>query len=147
MVILAKVGLGLCGTIVLAGAYTFRQGVLRVDADTRCASGSSSHVHFWIPAAVVPMALHLVPRSQLMRMGDQGQEWMPVMRALSKELEKYPNTEFVEIQDGNQHAVVRTHNGKLQIDVDSPDEKVHVVCPVATIESVTEELASASPGA
>ena len=147
MVILAKVALGLCGTIVLAGAYTFRQGVIRVDADSRCASGSSTHVHFWIPAAVVPMALHLVPRSQLMQMGDQGQEWMPVLRALSKELEKYPNTDFMEIRDGDQHAIVRTHNGKLQVDVDSPDEHVHVLCPIATIESVTEELASASPGA
>ena len=143
MMVLAKVALGLGGTIVLAGAYTFRQGVLRVDVDE--ARHNGSHVHFWMPAAVIPMAFHLVPKEQMRRAGEQAGKWMPLAHAISKELEKYPNVDFVEIQDGDQHVLVRTHNGKLQIDVDAPDEHVHVLCPIATIESVTEELASYAP--
>jgi len=33
MVLLAKIALGFGATVVLAGAYTFREGVLRVDVD------------------------------------------------------------------------------------------------------------------
>jgi len=143
MIMLAKVALGFGGTIVLAGAYTFRQGVFRVDVDEARPNGS--HVHVWIPAAVIPMAVHLVPREQLRCAGEQAGKWMPLAHAVSKELEKYPNVDFVEIQDGNQHVLVRTHNGKLQIDVDAPDEQVHVLCPIATIEDVTAQLAGYGP--
>lgn len=143
MVILAKVALGLGGTIVLAGAYTFRQGVLRVDVDE--AQRNGSHIHFWMPAAVIPMVVHLVPKEQMRCMGEESAKWMPLAHALSKELEKYPNVDFMEIQDGDQHALVRTRNGKLQIDVDAPDEHVHVLLPIATIEDVTEQLASSAP--
>ena len=54
MLFLAKAALGLGGTIVLAGAYTFHEGVIRVDVDESREGGS--HVHMWVPAAAVPMA-------------------------------------------------------------------------------------------
>jgi hypothetical protein len=127
MILAAKVALGIGGTMVLACAYTFRQGVFRVDVDENRHGGS--HVHFLAPATVIPMAVHLVPKECLRDAGAEAGQWMPLMHSLSKELAKYPNTEFVEVQDGDQHVRVRTHNGKLQIDVDAPDEHVHVVCP------------------
>ena len=43
MMLLAKAALGLGGTIVLAGAYTFHKGVIRVDVDEF--RTGSSHVH------------------------------------------------------------------------------------------------------
>jgi hypothetical protein len=42
---------------------------------------------------------------------------------------------------------MRTHGGKLQIDVDAPDEKVHVLCPLSTIEDVASQLEEHAPGA
>src|ERR1700737_1003291 len=56
--VLTKAALGL-GTLVLAGAYTFHEGVIRVDVD-QFRSGSS-HVHIWVPAAPGPMARHMGP--------------------------------------------------------------------------------------
>ena len=50
MLLLAKLALGMTGTIVLAGVYTFHDGVMRVDVDDR---GQGHHVHVWAPAAVV----------------------------------------------------------------------------------------------
>jgi hypothetical protein len=61
--ILAKFALGIGGTLVLAGAYTFREGVIRVNVDEHTAKGS--HVHFWVPAAAVPLALHFAPKKHL----------------------------------------------------------------------------------
>ena len=63
MMLLAKAALGLGGTLVLAGAYTFREGLIRMDVDEYRAGGS--HVHMWLPAAMVPMAIHFVPKRNL----------------------------------------------------------------------------------
>ena len=140
--LLAKVALGLCGTAALAGAYTFHEGVLRVDED----HGGGRHVHVWVPAAIVPRALHVVPKHRLECAAAQARPWLPVFRALTKELKKYSETELVEVSDRNQYICVRTHDGKLLIDVTEPGETVHVICPLVMMEDVSEELAKDAPG-
>jgi len=67
MVLLGKIALGFGATVVMAGAYTFREGLLRVDVDESRINGS--HVHVWLPAAVVPMAIHFVPGRKLEEAG------------------------------------------------------------------------------
>jgi hypothetical protein len=138
----AKVALGLCGTLVFAGAYTFREGVLRVEED----NADGRHVHVWVPAAVVPMALHVLPRRHLENAMTEARPWLPTLRALAKELEKYPEAEFVEVQDGKEHVRIRTRHGKLLIDVTEPDETVHVACPLAMMQDVAEVLSGESSG-
>ena len=145
MVLLAKAALGLGGTLVLAGAYTMRQGVIRIDVDEFRSGGS--HVHMWVPAAAVPMALHLVPEKHWRHVSDHACEAMPILRAVVKELKKYPNAEFVQVDDAKEHVRVRTIGGSIQIDVDAQDEKVHVLCPLSTIEDVTVQLEEHSSGA
>ena len=145
MVLLAKAALGLGGTLVLAGAYTMREGVIRIDVDEYRSGGS--HVHMWVPAAAIPMAMHFVPEKHWRHASEHARQAMPIVHAIVKELRKYPEAEFVQIDDGDQHVRVRTHEGKLQIDVDAPDEKVHVLCPLLTIEDVTGQLEEHAPGA
>jgi hypothetical protein len=145
MVLLAKAALGLGGTLVLAGAYTMREGVIRIDVDEFRSGGS--HVHLWVPAAAVPMALHFVPEKKMSHVTHQAREAMPILHAVVKELKKYPDSEFVEIDDNKEHVRVRTIGGRLQIDVDAPDEKVHVLCPLSTIEDVTVQLEEHGAGA
>lgn len=145
MVLLGKIALGFGATVVLAGAYTFREGLLRVDVDET--HGHESHVHVWVPAAVVPMAVHFVPRRKLEEAGERAGQYMPLVHAVAKELQKYPEAELVEVRDGEQHVHIRTHNGNLLIDVDEPGEEVHVACPLATIDDVSRELAAFAPGA
>jgi hypothetical protein len=143
MVLLAKIALGFGATVVMAGAYTFREGLIRVDVDkTR---GEEHHVHVWVPAAMVPMAMHFVPRKQMFRAGVRSAEFMPLMHAVAKELQKYPEAELVEVHDGEQYVRIRTHNGNLMIDAEEPGETVQVSCPLATIDDVSRELASFAP--
>ena len=141
--LLAKLALGFGGTILLAGAYTFREGTIRVDVDEFHENGA--HVHFWVPAAAVPMVLHLAPKQHLEHALREAAPYMPTLRTLVKELQKYPDTLFVEVQDENEHVQIGTKGGKLQIDVDGPDEKVHILCPLETIDDVSYELQSISP--
>ena len=145
MILLAKAALGLGSTLVLAGAYTFREGVIRIDVDEYRSGGS--HVHMWLPAAAVPMAMHFVPGKQIRHASERASDALPVLHAIVKELKKYPDADFVEVVDHDQHVRMRTHGGKLQIDVDAPREKVHVLCPLSTIEDVTSQLEEYVPGA
>src|SRR5467141_1950991 len=145
MMLLAKAALGLGGTLVLAGAYAMREGVIRVDVDEYHSGGS--HVHMWVPAAAVSMAMHFVPSKHMRRASEQAREALPVLHAIIKELRKYPDADFVEVVDHDQHVRMRTHGGKLQIDVEAPHEKVHVLCPLSAIEDVTSQLEEYAPGA
>ena len=145
MMVLAKAALTVGGTLVLAGAYTMREGVIRIDVDEYRAGGS--HVHMWVPAAAVPMALHFVPDKHMHHMSHDARQAVPILHAIVKELKKYPDTEFVEVDDHDQHVRIRTQRGRLQIDVDARDQKVHVLCPLSTIEDLTIQLEEHGPAA
>ncbi len=143
MILLGKIALGIGGTLVLAGAYTFREGVIRVDVDEFRAGGP--HVHFWVPAAAVPMTLHFVPKEYFGDAAEQIGPWMPTVRVLTKELKKFPDADLVEVRDANSHVQIRTRNGMLRIDVDDTTQEVHLTCPVETMEEVTSEIVARSP--
>jgi len=143
--LVAKAALGFGGALLLAGAYTFHEGVIRVDVDEYREGGS--HVHMWLPAAAVPMVMHVVPKHHLRGASEQAREFMPVAQALIKELKRFPNADFVEVTDNEQHVQIRTHEGKLEIDVHDPGEDVHVRVPLSTLDDVAEQLEANAPGA
>src|SRR5260370_41511083 len=145
MGVVGKGGRGIGGALALAGGYTFHEGVIRVDVDEYCAGGS--HIHMWVPAAVVPMTMHFVPKHHLRDAADQAREFLPLTHALIKELKKFPDADFVEVTDSDQHVQIRTHGGKLQIDVEEPQPNVHLLVPLSTIDDVTSQLESSAPGA
>ena len=145
MMLLAKAALGLGGALVMAGVYTFHEGLIRVDVDEYGTGGS--HVHMWVPAAVVPITMHFVPRHHLRDVTEHAREFLPVAHALFKELKEFPDAEFVEVKDDDQHVRIRTHDGKLQIDVEAPDQNVHVLVPLSTVDDVVGQLEASSPGA
>src|SRR5438445_9168406 len=101
MMLLAKAALGLGGTLVLAGAYTMREGVIRVDVDEYRSGGS--HVHMWVPAAAVSMAMHFVPSKHMRHASEQARAALPVFHAILKELKKYTNAVIAEDVDVYTH--------------------------------------------
>lgn len=145
MLLLAKIALGVTGGLTLAAGYTFHEGMVRVSVDEHGPNGH--HVHLMVPAALIPPALHLAPRHSLEDAASQAGPWMPTVREIAKELRNYPDAELVEVRDENEHVVIRTKNGTLLIDVDSPDETVHVACPLSMIEDVSDQIAEMAPSA
>jgi hypothetical protein len=145
MMLLAKAALGMGGALVLAGAYTFHEGVIRIDVDESRAGGS--HIHMWVPAAVVPMTMHFVPKHHLREAAIHSQEFIPLAHALIKELKNFPEADYVEVKDSEQNVRIRTHAGKLQIDVDEPGENVHLLMPLSTLDDVVGQIESNAPGA
>jgi len=75
--LLAKIALGLVSTVAFAAIYTFREGVIRVDVDEYRDGGS--HVHLWVPAAAVPIALRCAPRQHLENAAENIEPWIPTI--------------------------------------------------------------------
>ena len=137
MILAAKVALAFGGTIAAAGAYTLHDGFAQVQVDD---DNHGTHVHIWAPAAIVPIAMHVVPKREMRKFPHEAQQAIPMLRVLAKELENYPNSEFVEVRDSDTHVRVRTVGSKVVVDVVDPENKVHVVCPVAMIRDVVDSL-------
>jgi len=144
MILAAKFALGMASTIVFAGVYSFREGVIKVDVDEHRDGGS--HVHLWVPAAAVPMVMHLVPKQHLRKASEQASEFMPLVEVVTSELRRYPDTTFVDVEDGKDHVRVSTVGTKLQIDVVNEEENVHVAVPLTTVRDVAHQLAADAPG-
>jgi hypothetical protein len=144
MLLLGKIALGLGSTVAVAGAYTFHQGVIRIDVDEFRSGGS--HVHMWVPAAIVPTAMKFVPARHLRHAFDHGEarQAMPIVRAVFRELQNYPNTVFVDVTDGDQRVRVATEKGRLAIDVTESQENVHVRVPLTTVEDTIAQLERAA---
>lgn len=143
MILLAKTALGLGATMTLAGAYVFHEGVIKVDVDENRAGGS--HIHFWVPATTVSAGLRFVPRERLEEAATQARPFLPLLREVSKELEKHPSAELVEVTDSSSHVHVSRVNGRLQIDAVDGDQVVHVRVPAAAIRDVADRLEDAAP--
>ena len=143
MLFLAKAALGLGGTLALATAYTFHEGVVRVDVDDW---SESSHIHVWVPSTVVSSAIYLTPRQSLQNASAQVRPYLPLLRQLSKELPKYPNAVFVDVRDCEGHVRIATLNGKLIVEATEPKQNVHVTVPLALLRDVADKLEDAAPG-
>lgn len=139
--ILAKLALGFGGTMVLAGGYVFHEGVIRVEEKGR----GGEHVRVWVPAALVPLAMHAVPQERMEHVVERAGPWMPTLRALAHELEKYPDTDFVEVTGPDAHVKVAVHGGSLQVDVEAPEQNVHVLCPLVVIEDISRQVEDRTP--
>jgi len=145
MLILAKAALGLCATMVMAGVYVFREGVIRVNVDEHREGGA--HVHVWVPATIVSVGMHFVPKDQLNRVTEETRPFLPVLREVAKELEKYPNVELVDVADARDHVRVAMVDGKLRIDAVSADgDVVHVSVPARVLRDLADELEERAPG-
>jgi hypothetical protein len=144
MLLLAKAVLGLGTFVAVAGVYVFHEGVIRVDVDE--SRGDCNHVHFWVPATVVPVALHVVPSQKLERAAEQARPYLPLLRQVSRELRKYPNAELVDVRGRQEHVHIAVHDEHLYIDAVTDGNNIHVSFPVETISDVADRLESVAPG-
>jgi len=143
MLILAKVALGLGATLAVSGAYVFHEGVINVDVDEYTSGGS--HVHFWVPVTAVSLGMRVVPRHHLEQAASQVRPFLPLLREATKELKKFPNANFVEVEDGTDHLFVGTVDGKIRIDAVNSTETVHLRIPIETIEDAADRFEADAP--
>ena len=144
MLFIAKAAIGAGATLALVGAWVFHEGIIRVDVDETRSGGS--HVHFWVPATTVSTGLRLAPRRYVRQAADKSRDYLPVLREISKGLQKYPNAELLDVRDASNHVHVSVKGGQLYLDAVSDDENIHISCPTVTLEHVADRLEDAAPG-
>src|ERR1700743_4029695 len=134
MILAAKMALAFGGTIAAAGAYTLHDGIAQVQVD----DNHGTHIHIWAPAAIVPIAMHVVPKRELHKFPHEAQQAIPMLRVLAQELANYPNSEFVEVRDADTHVRVRTVGSKVVVGVTDPENKVNVACPLSMLQDMVD---------
>ncbi len=142
---LAKAMAGVLGTAALAAAYVAHEGAVRVAVDQPHGGKQARHVHLLVPAALVPVGLAFVPDEKLRRAAERVRPWLPAIRMASQELGRLPDVELLEVRDAKQHVRIAKRGARFMLDVESPDETVHVSFPLKTLDQVARRLVSLGP--
>ncbi len=141
--ILAKIALGMLGTVVVAGAVLSSEGIVTVRVREKKPEGS--RVVVVAPAMLVPMGLRFVPKGNLREAAAELRPWLPTIRVATQELEKCADGTLVEVIDATDHVQVMKRGGSIVVDVDDADETVHVSAPLGALRRAIEQLAAAGP--
>ena len=142
MILLAKLGVGVLGTAVVAGAALSSEGFIHVNVNEKAADGH--HINLIVPAALVPVGLRFVPREHLAEAAQNLRANMAIIDAALPALEQCPDGVFVEVTDPGEHVLIAKSGGSVVIDVTDPDETVHVSVPLRAAESAIHQIAAAN---
>jgi hypothetical protein len=143
MILLGKIGLGLVGTALAGTGIICSEGMITVNVVER--QPEKHHVFVVVPAMLVPIGMHFVPREHLAESASEIQPWMPTIRAALDELRDSEDITFVEVNSAEQNVRVSKDGGSIVVDVNDAAETVHVSTPIRAMRSAIEELAAASP--
>lgn len=143
MILLAKIAATVSGTAVLAAALTFSGGAVTVEVENR--KDPKESVWLFLPAAPAVLALKFVPDEHLRHLPPQALRALPAGEIAAWELERIPDTVLVEVEDNGEHVRIEKRGSNLVVDVDSPEESVHVSVPLSTIARCLRTLRNAQP--
>ena len=142
MIFLAKLGVGVMGTALLGAAALSSEGFIHVKVHEKKVGGT--RVNLIVPAALVPATLKFVPDHHLARASEQLRPYLPVIDAAIPALEACPDGVLVEVIDEDDHVLVKKDGGALVVDVNAPDNVVHVSVPLRSAQSSIHEIAKAN---
>jgi hypothetical protein len=131
---------GTLGIVVLTGAVVYNTGAIRVDVREKKPNGE--HVRLWVPAVLLPIGVHVVPKDKLREASEKVRPWLPTIKAATEELSCCPDTTLVEVESKHEHVRIAKVGDSLVIDVDDPGETVHVSLPIKVIGYTASQLAS-----
>ena len=143
MILLAKLGIGVLGTALVGGAALSSEGFIYVNVQEKHPGGT--HVNVFVPAALVPTALHLVPRHHFADSSHDMREALPIIDAAFPVLADSPDGVLVEVVDPGEHVLVAKRGGSIVVDVNDPDETVHVSVPLIAAQSAIHQIAESTP--
>ena len=142
MILLAKIGVGVLGTVVAAGAALSSEGFIAVQVHEKAANGT--RLTLIVPAALVPGALHFVPKHHLKDAGHDIRPYLPIIDAAIPALEDCPDGVLVEVRDPGEHVLIQKIGGSVAIDVNDHEDIVHVSIPLRAAQSSIHQIAKAN---
>lgn len=139
MILLAKIGVGMLGTALVAGAALSSEGFVHVKVHEKQANGTNFNLI--VPAAMIPATLHFVPKERLQHGSGDLQKALPIIDAAIPALEDCPDGVLVEVTDPGEHVLITKSGGSLLVDVNDPGEEVHVSVPLRAAQSTIHVIA------
>jgi hypothetical protein len=142
MILLAKFGVGLLGTAMVAGAAVSSEGFIHVRVHEKQAGGT--HLNLIVPAAIVPAALHFMPKQNLAETSRDIRRYLPIIDAAIPALEDCPDGILVEVKDPQEHVLIQKSGSSIVIDVNDHENIVHVSVPLRAAQSSIHQIAEAN---
>jgi hypothetical protein len=143
MIFLAKLGIGVLGTALVGGAALSSEGFIYVNVQEKHPGGT--HVNVFVPAALVPTTLRFIPKHHFAGASRDLQIALPIIDAAIPALNDCPDGLLVEVVDPSEHVLVTKRGGSIIVDVNDPDETVHVSVPLRAAQSAVHQIAEATP--
>ncbi|HKV29264.1 MAG TPA: hypothetical protein VJN90_13415 [Candidatus Acidoferrales bacterium] len=141
MLLLGKLGLGFLGTALVTGAIVSSEGFIHVKVHEKQTNGT--HISLVVPAMIVPVTLKFVPNRYLAQGGTELRRYLPVIDAAISGLADCSDGPLVDVTDPDEHVSVVKSGGSIVVDVDDPNETVHVSVPLHATRSAIDEIAYA----
>jgi len=141
MILLAKLGIGLAGTVLVGGAALCSEGFIDVKVHEKHAGGTN--VSLVVPAALAPLTLRFVPAEQLGTAAADLKPYLPILDAAIPALEDSPDGLLVEVVDPGEHVKIAKLGGSIVIDVHDQEDDVHVAVPLRAAQHSIHEIAEA----
>lgn len=142
MLLLAKIGVGLVGTMLVGGAIASSEGFIHVRVHEKEPNGT--HISLIVPAVIAPLAVKFVPRRHLRDASANLQQYLPVIDAAISGLAECPDGPLVEVVDSDSHVTVVKSGGSIVVDADDSDDTVHVAIPLRAAKNTIDEIAEAN---
>jgi hypothetical protein len=139
MIFFAKLGIGVMGTALIAGAALSSEGFIHVKVYEKQPDGTNLNLVF--PAALVPATLKFVPDNHLADASENLRPYLPIIDAAIPALEDCPDGVLVEVLDNSDHVLITKSGGSIVIDVNDADDTVHVSVPLRAARSSIHQIA------
>lgn len=133
----------LVGTVLLGGAVLMQDGVISVNVREKHPGGH--HIFFVAPGALMPWGIKLAAARHIRLDGNDAREWMPLARSAIEALERSPDCVFVQVDSAEEHVRIEKSGRRLQIDVDDPNDEVHLAVPLGAVRHALRELEEMEP--
>lgn len=143
MILLAKVALGLAGTAFVGAGLLCSEGFVQVKVEQKDPEGH--HINVIAPAALGPIAAHCIPARNLEDASQQIRPWLPLIDTALDALRQTDDIVLVEVTEPDRHVKVSKIGGSIVIDVNDPNETVHVSAPLRAIQGTVDDIATAVP--
>ena len=139
---------GGAGTLLLAaaiagGAFVYDMGAVYVSVKGKKPGGEN--VRLILPAAVAPVGVWLVPQKDLRQAMKEAGPYLPALQAAAEELADCPDFTLVEVSSRQEKVYIAKKGSHFVIDVDNPNETVHVSLPLEAVRTVASQLAAIPP--
>lgn len=137
-----KIALGTAGVALVAGTMAFSEGAITVQVNDR--TGKGPNVNLFLPAAVVPTALRMVPAHHFGQIPPEARRVLPAVREAMRRAADLPDFVLVEVDSPRERVRIEKKGNRLLLHVEERDEEVFVAVPLRTIASTLREIERAA---